>query len=93
MPESRATVTTEQGQRCLIRLCRHWSHKFQVSFDEQRGEIVFDPARLVLTRFEGGLTAVIEAPDTDTLDHLEPVVADHMQRMVADETLQIDWQR
>ncbi|TWE02409.1 hypothetical protein FB481_109232 [Pseudomonas sp. AG1028] len=93
MPESRATVTTEQGQRCLTRLCRHWSHKFQVSFDEQRGEIVFDPARLTLTRFEGGLVAVIEAPDTDTLDRLEPVVADHMQRMVADETLQIDWQR
>lgn len=67
--------------------------QIQVSFDEQRGEILFDPARLVLSRFEGGLTAVIDAPDAATLDRLEPVVADHMQRMVADETLQIDWQR
>lgn len=93
MPESRATVTTEHAVRCVTRLCRHWSHKFQVSFDETRGEIFFDPARCTLTVVEGGLEVLIEAPDTATLEQLEPVVADHMQRMVAGETLQISWQR
>lgn len=93
MPASRAKVTTEQAVRCLTRLCRHWSHKFQVSFDETRGEIVFDPARCTLTVVEGGLEVIIEAPDATALDQLEPVVADHMQRMVNAETLQIDWQR
>ncbi|UUD63812.1 DUF2218 domain-containing protein [Pseudomonas seleniipraecipitans] len=93
MPESRATVSTEHAVRCVTRLCRHWSHKFQVSVDETRGEIFFDPARCILTVIEGGLQVLIEAPDEATLDQLEPVVANHMQRMVADETLQISWQR
>lgn len=93
MPVSRATVTTEHAVRCLTRLCRHWSHRFQVSFDETRGEIFFDPARCTLAVVEGGLDVVIEAPDAAALNQLEPVVGDHMQRMVAEETLQIGWQR
>jgi len=36
---SRAHVSTPLAARCLTRLCRHWSHKFTVSFNETQGDI------------------------------------------------------
>ncbi|WP_223593013.1 DUF2218 domain-containing protein [Pseudomonas sp. A-R-19] len=90
---SRAQVSTPLATRCLTRLCRHWSHKFIVSFDETRGDIFFDPSRCLLEINDDGLLITLHAPDVTQLDELEPVVADHLQRMAAEELLSISWQR
>lgn len=90
---SRAQVDTALASRCLTRLCRHWGHKFTVTFDEQQGDIFFDPARCLLAMNDKGLLVTIQTPDAVELDELEPVVADHLQRMAGEETLVIAWQR
>ena len=36
-----ATVPTTHGSRYLQQLCKHWSHKFDVDFDADKGEIGF----------------------------------------------------
>ncbi|ONH49844.1 hypothetical protein SAMN04490182_3183 [Pseudomonas cedrina] len=90
---SRAQVSTPLATRCLTRLCRHWSHKFAVSFDEKKGDIFFDPSRCLLEINEDGLLFTLHAPDLAQLDELEPVVADHLQRMAGEDPLVISWQR
>lgn len=78
---------------CLAKLCRHWSHRFSVRFDEVRGEIDFVPARCVLWVEAGALRVRLETPQAQELDELEPIVAEHLQRMLGDEVVRIRWRR
>lgn len=86
-----ADVAITDPQRCLLRLCRHWSHKFQVQHDETSAHIPFEPAVCDLNVTETGLHVSIQAPDEAELVELQGVVLDHLQRM-AGEPLQADWQ-
>lgn len=85
-------VTTNPG-RLIRRLCKHWSHKFEVSFDDQQGSIALGADHCQLTAGEGSLTAQIKSEDQTQLERLETVVADHLQRMSSEETFTFDWQR
>lgn len=76
--------------RCMTRLCRHWSHKFAVRFDETSAHIPFDPAVCELLVIEGGLRATLQSPDHAELIELQAVVVDHLQRM-AGETFEVEW--
>ncbi len=39
MTVSLADVVTAHASRYLQQLCKHWSHKFSVSFDERQGKV------------------------------------------------------
>nr|WP_312841707.1 DUF2218 domain-containing protein [Sinorhizobium psoraleae] len=41
MASSTATVATQGASRYLQQLCKHWSHRFPVTFDPNEGEIDF----------------------------------------------------
>ncbi|WP_437880399.1 DUF2218 domain-containing protein [Pseudomonas sp. LRF_L74] len=93
MPESHAILITEHAKRCLTRLCRHWAHKFAVSFDEHAGHIDFGGSSCELKRQDDRLEVRIQAP-LQELDELEAIVEDHLLRFVPqDATLLFDWQR
>lgn len=55
--------------------------------------IPFPTATCVLQVQNGRLSARLDAADTDTLDTLEGVVADHLLRMARGEALSITWNR
>jgi len=95
VPASHTRVATEQASRCLTRLCRHWSHRFAVELNKEQGsgQIFFDPATCRLQVTENALDVWLDAPDSAAFDTLEPVVAEHLQRMAGDEALHFDWQR
>lgn len=90
---SRSVIVTENARRCLTRLCRHWSHRFAVQFDETQGEIFFDPAYCRLKVLDGELEVQLDTPVQAELDELEEVVAEHLQRMAGEECLSIEWGR
>lgn len=90
---SKAEIMTASAQRCLTRLCRHWGHKFTVSFDAEGGEVQFEPARCLLQVVDGGLRVTVETPDEGELAELEAVVGEHLQRMASPEQLGIRWVR
>jgi hypothetical protein len=93
MTTSTATIATVEPARIILRLCKHWGHKFPVSYDDTQGRIELPSALCLLTAGEGTLTARLEGgPDTD-LDRMEQVVADHAQRMARGETYVWHWQR
>lgn len=93
MPSSIVQIDTANPSRLIRRLCKHWSHKFEVDFDDQQGNIALGVGKCLLKAGEGTLNAEVEAGDEEQLQRLETVVADHLQRMASDETFSFDWQR
>ncbi len=80
-PTTTARVPTTHASRYLQQLCKHWSHKLEVAFDEVHGTIRF-PSGAVITLDAGAdaLDARIEAPDVETLDRMKGVLAEHLDR-------------
>ncbi|MFV0679855.1 DUF2218 domain-containing protein [Ottowia sp.] len=92
MQISTATITTVEPARIILRLCKHWGHKFAVQYDDAQGRIELPSALCLLTAGQGQLSIRLEAqPDAD-LARLQQVVADHAQRMARDETYAWHWQ-
>lgn len=87
-------VPTANASRYLQQLCKHWSHKFAVSFDAHRGEIALPFGPLTLTAGEAVLEISIAlAPGGDAV-RAEQVVADHLNRFAFREgELVFDWVR
>lgn len=90
---STVQIETSNPSRLIRRLCKHWSHKFEVSFDERQGQIALGDTQCLLTAGEGSLTAQIRTEDEAQLERMETVVADHLQRMSADESFSFAWRR
>lgn len=90
---STARIATDNPQRLITRLCKHWSHKFPVSFDEQQGEIELSLGHCVLKAQDGGLSVRLQASDDEQIMRLQTVVADHLQRMAAAPLPEFAWNR
>lgn len=86
-----ANISTASAARIMKRLCKHWSHKLQVSYDDEQGRVLFDPAVLNMQVSPQSLQATLSHADDDTLIRLQQVVADHLQRMAQPEVLVIEW--
>lgn len=93
MPTSRAEVPTESGSRYLQQLCKHWAHKFEVTFTPEHGEIALPAGRAVLDAAATHLTVEVRADDEAAIERLETVVADHVKRFAFREELAFSWQR
>ncbi|MPT47359.1 MAG: DUF2218 domain-containing protein [Sphingobium sp.] len=91
--KARAIVPTEKGSRYLQQLCKHWSHKFEVSFDEQQGRVDLIGTELTLKATPTTLEVALDAPDSEALIRMKKVAADHLDRFAFKEApLPFDWQ-
>ena len=90
---STAQIATENPQRLITRLCKHWGHKFPVSHDERQGEIELSLGHCLLKVHENGLQVRLQAADEEQIQRLQQVVADHLERMASGETLVFNWQQ
>jgi hypothetical protein len=92
MPESVAHVETAHASRYLQQLCKHWSHKFPVEFDQQRGTVPFNADSVVeFAADEAGLHMTLRVADAQSLERMQTVVADHLKRFAFREDLAIAW--
>ena len=92
MAQAQATVPTENGSKYLQQLCKHWSHKFPVDFDAQKGSITFPNAMATMEAGPDTLLVKVEAPEADTVDRMKGVVADHLNRFAFREApLPFNW--
>lgn len=92
MRTSQANLSTTDATRYIRRLCKHWSHKFTVSYDDQQGKIDFGSSNCQLFATTIHLTIQVTALQND-LENLQKVVIDHLQRFTAaDENLDLEWQ-
>lgn len=92
MPRSTAIVPTRSASRYLQQLCKHWSHRFVVSFSPEKGEIDFGGGQSVaLSATDTALTITVFDANDHTISELEQVVADHLKRFAFREDLTFDW--
>ncbi|MEC3950292.1 DUF2218 domain-containing protein [Sphingobium sp. HWE2-09] len=88
-----ATVPTTNGSRYLQQLCKHWSHKFEVQFDAEKGEIAFPMGTIRMAAEPEALVVVLEPNADADVETFKKVVADHLDRFAFREApLPFDWQ-
>ncbi len=87
---SEARVPTAHASRYLQQLCKHWSHKFPVTFDAAQGVVPFPDATCAFEASPDALTMTLTAAP-DRLAHMEGVVARHLERFAFREALDIRW--
>jgi hypothetical protein len=90
MTTASARAATAHASRYLQQLCKHWSHKFPVTFTADNGRIELPLGVCILDADPEGLGLRLEAAP-DQLARFEQVVADHLQRFAFKEDLQFDW--
>ncbi|NBC35197.1 DUF2218 domain-containing protein [Novosphingobium sp. FSY-8] len=78
--QSTAIVPTDNASRYLQQLCKHWGHKFEVTFDPAQGRIAFPMGPIEMRAGDMALTVTLHPnPDTDVA-RMQQVVADHLNR-------------
>jgi len=83
---------TPDAARVMRRLCRHWSHKFVVRFDDHAGEIQINEVKVAMRVTPDRLHVSLENPAGDIPERLPGVVAEHLVRMAGTEPpLQVTW--
>lgn len=92
MTNSEAHVATAHAVSYMKQLCRHWSHKFAVSFDDQHGRIELPKAVCTLDANASELLVRLETFDGEDEPRMQQVVAEHLQRFGFREQLVFDWQ-
>ncbi|MCA0964757.1 DUF2218 domain-containing protein [Salipiger bermudensis] len=92
MYETTAHITTRNASRYLQQLCKHWTHKFEVAFDQLHGTIDFGGGeRTDLIADETGLRALVYADTPEAADKLAQVVENHLTRFAFREDISFDW--
>lgn len=87
-----ARVQTANGKRYMTQLCKHWGHKFPVSFDETRGAIELPSGGCTMTVDTDALSVRVEAREAAGLARLEQVVEEHIKRFAFREELAFAWE-
>ena len=70
MPVSLADVSTANASRYLQQLCKHWSHKFNVTFDPCSGKIPFSDAAELTLKANGDVLSLRLDASADRLPTL-----------------------
>ncbi|WP_299354466.1 DUF2218 domain-containing protein [uncultured Shimia sp.] len=93
MPQTAsATADTENANRYLQQLCKHWSHKAQAKFSPEAGEIAFESGNtLSMVAHTNHLELQVHVPDEADLKRFQEVVDAHLKRFAFREDLQIIW--
>ena len=87
-----ATVPTTNASRYLQRLSKHWSHKFDVTFDADKSVIAFPMGALRMEAQADALVVTLDPTPEADIDRFKQVVADHLDRFAFKEApLAFDW--
>ena len=92
MSASHGHAETAGARRYLTQLCKHWSRRFEVRFDDTTGEIALPSGPCRLKAEPDRLEIALEA-DAAELDRVEQVVADHLRRFAFREPFEVTWTR
>ena len=91
---SQASVPTQHASRYLQQLSKHWSHKFDVTYDETASTIPFaEDRKAELSAGPDRLAIRITVPDEETRIRMQKVLEDHLNRFAFRETLEYGWRQ
>lgn len=82
---------TEQAERYLGTLCKHFGHKVPVTYDTGSGRIELPFGLCTLSADATGLGLTVTAPDKSGLDRAMQVITSHLERFAFRENPELDW--
>ncbi len=88
-----AVVPTKNAASYLRKLCRHWSHRFPVEFNDRHGVIELPQAKCILDAEPATLIVRLELQENTDEARLRKVVEEHLQRFGFQEELVFAWTR
>jgi hypothetical protein len=92
MPQSESRVATEKPTPYMKQLCKHFGHKVDVEFDEERGWIALPMGRCELDATEAGVLVMrASADDAETLARTRDVIGSHLERFGRRDGLTVTW--
>jgi hypothetical protein len=83
--------TTENAQRYLGTLCKHFGHKVPVTHETASGRIELPFGQCDLRTDEAGLTLIATASDRPQLDKTIEVMSGHLDRFAFRENPELTW--
>lgn len=86
-------ILTNVAGRFLQQLCKHWSHKFKVTFTPSEGRVPFpNGAICTMSATSDALALRVEAADAAEAARMAEVVINHLQRFALRAPLVVpDW--
>lgn len=91
---SRASISMEKARGYLIQLCKHFGHKIEATYADNKGRVVFDAGVCDLNADDPNvLVAQVSTPDETQLTRLEDVIERHLKRFAFKEELSVQWVR
>ena len=93
MARTTANVRTDHAVAYMRRLCRHFSHKIDVTFDDENGRIEFPFGVCDIRTSPTHMHFLVDVPDADDLDRAEHVIGSHLERMANKDDPVIEWDR
>ena len=92
MPSATARVATEKPGPYMKQLCRHFGHKNEVSFDDERGEIHLSSGVCAFDATGAGVLALeATSVDAESLETLTRVIGVHLERFGSGDGLSVSW--
>ncbi|OCP00456.1 MULTISPECIES: DUF2218 domain-containing protein [unclassified Ensifer] len=93
MQEATTHFATEEGQKYLAQLCKHFAHKIDVEQAGDRAELRFSCGTGYLHATPDGLNIRARSPDDADLDDTKSVIESHLLRFAfREEPRQLHWQ-
>jgi len=75
-----ARVKTANASRYLQQICKHWTHRLEVTFTDTQARVPFNAESICLMGADcEGLDVRIEAPDAGEAARLGRVLVEHLQ--------------
>ncbi len=91
---SQARVKTQKARGYLVQLCKHFAHKTDAAFADNRGRIRFTAGRCELdAKDAASLVITVSTEDLAQLSALEDAIDRHLRRFAFREDLAIQWTR
>jgi len=92
MPTVNASVPTANAAKYIQQLCKHWSHRLEVEFSDQKGVVTFPGAVVNFAAGADALQVTIEGKDSAEVERMKGVVSSHLDRFAFREApLPFDW--
>jgi hypothetical protein len=88
---SRAVVETARPTPYLKQLAKHFGHKLDVTYDDERGVLPFAFGRAELRVGEGELVIDAIATSPEGLERVEDVTGSHLERFGRRDDLVVHW--
>jgi hypothetical protein len=96
-----ARVETAQPSRYLVHLCRHFNQEAEamphpdvqahIEWSETDGVADFGFGRCTMQTDHGALMLRAEAPEDESLERVETLVAEHLERFGSRDELTVSW--